>query len=94
MSEEEGASGGGEEPQQEFSSYEIKVISETFKMFDRDGSGVIDIKEMTNVLGELNVTHNDETIRMMFTNMDEVNFPNIPHFLIFRAKVNRLSSGI
>ena len=61
-----------DEPKTECSSYEMKVITETFQMFDRDNSGVIDMKEMTNVLGALNVTNNDETIQMMFTNMDKV----------------------
>ena len=61
-----------DEPKTECSSYEMKVITETFQMFDRDNSGVIDMKEMTNVLGALNVTNNDETIQVMFTNMDKV----------------------
>merc|ERR1711964_849058 len=58
------------EPHRQMSGYEVRVIEETFKMFDVDENGTIDKKELTNVLGELNVTHDGETVCTMFRSID------------------------
>jgi len=67
--------GGGDEAEAEkkpkFSEEQVNQYREIFRLFDRDGSGTIDIQEMRSVLNELGKKVDNKELEKLMSDLDE-----------------------
>lgn len=62
--------GGGEGSGTKFDEAQINQYREIFKLFDRDGSGTIDIQEMRSVLNELGKKVDNKELEKLMNDLD------------------------
>eukprot|EP00948_MAST-09A_sp_MAST-9A-sp1_P000267 g267.t1 len=75
---------------------ESKRIRKFFKMIDRDDSGLIDRGEINSVLKKMNVTANEEQMKVAFDNMDVSGdgYVDFKEFEVFYKALSTAKGGI